>query len=69
VPPASNDDKKAIDVLARYREAAAEFPVSALPPMMPGHWLLKRTQVSRERTWVDAAAAVDWMEQQYLEKP
>ncbi|GAA1007672.1 hypothetical protein STXM2123_4390 [Streptomyces sp. F-3] len=68
-PPATDDDKKAREALARYREVAAEFPVSPLPPMMSGHWLMKRGQASHERTWTDAAAAVDWLTKHYLDNP
>ncbi|KUO12464.1 hypothetical protein [Streptomyces sp. DSM 15324] len=67
--PASDDDKKAKEALARYREVAAEFPVSSLPPMMSGHWLMKRNQASPERTWTDAATAVDWLTKHFLDNP
>ncbi|WP_030804604.1 hypothetical protein [Streptomyces sp. NRRL F-2799] len=68
-PPASDDDKRAREVLARYREVAADFPVSNLPPLMSGHWLLKRNQTSAERTWTDPAAVREWMTMLYLESP
>lgn len=35
------------------------FITSKLPPMMTGHWLLKRDQVAG--TWEDPAAAVEWL--------
>lgn len=62
----STDDKKAIDIHTHYHQAAKEFPVSPLPPMMSGHWLLKRAQASPERTWASATAAVDWLTAGYL---
>ncbi|MGX1119541.1 hypothetical protein RKD37_004904 [Streptomyces ambofaciens] len=36
----------------RYREAASEFTNGALPPLMTGHWLLKRGQ-GRARPYLD----------------
>ncbi|AKJ12906.1 hypothetical protein ABB07_23585 [Streptomyces incarnatus] len=66
-PPASPDDKQAERVLARYREVAAEFPTSNLPPLMTGHWLLKRNQTSAGRTWTDPAVALKWLTKHYLE--
>jgi hypothetical protein len=68
-PPASDDDKVAIRILQRYREVMAEFPTSSLPPMMSGHWLLKRNQASAERTWTDPTAALDWATKHYLDNP
>ncbi|WP_244189488.1 hypothetical protein [Streptomyces incarnatus] len=54
-------------MLARYREVAAEFPTSNLPPLMTGHWLLKRNQTSAGRTWTDPAVALKWLTKHYLE--
>ncbi|MDX3383603.1 hypothetical protein PV682_19350 [Streptomyces niveiscabiei] len=65
-PPAP-DDKTAERTLARYREVSAEFPASNLPPMMSGHWLLKRNQTSADRTWTDPEAALEWMTKHYLD--
>ncbi|MFB7931450.1 MULTISPECIES: hypothetical protein [Streptomyces] len=45
----------------------AEFPVTNLPPMMSGHWLMKRGQANRERTWTDSTAALDWMVKHFLD--
>jgi hypothetical protein len=53
----------------RYREAEAEFYTSGLPPMMSGHWLMKRGQASAERTWTDPLEAVEWLTKQYQENP
>ncbi|WP_234367534.1 MULTISPECIES: hypothetical protein [Streptomyces] len=55
--------------LQRYREVVATFTTSGLPPMMSGHWLLKRNQASVERTWTDASLAVDWMTKHYEDNP
>ncbi|MEU2062328.1 hypothetical protein [Streptomyces sp. NPDC013455] len=68
-PPASDEDKAAIRILQRYREVMAEFPTSNLPPMMSGHWLMKRNQAAHERTWTDATAALDWMVKHFLDNP
>lgn len=70
-PPVSQgpEDKAAERVLARYREVAAEFPTSDLPPMMTGHWLMKRSQAARDRTWTDPAVALEWMTQNYRAHP
>jgi hypothetical protein len=65
----SDDDKAAMRALQRYREVVAEFPTSSLPPMSSGHWLLKRNQVAPERTWADAATAVDWLSKHLLDNP
>ncbi|WP_234438628.1 hypothetical protein [Streptomyces sp. NRRL S-340] len=59
----------AIRILQRYREVMAEFPTSNLPPMMSGHWLMKRNQAAHERTWTDATAALDWMVKHFLDNP
>lgn len=67
--PLATDDKLAERALARYREVAAEFPTSNLPPMMTGHWLLKRNQASVDRTWTDPAVALEWMTKHYLANP
>ncbi|MGX1029589.1 hypothetical protein [Streptomyces sp. SAI-097] len=53
----------------RYREAASEFTNGALPPLMTGHWLLKRGQAARARTWTDAAVATEWLKEQYVINP
>lgn len=68
-PPPAPDDKKAETVLQRYREVAAEFPTSDLPPLMSGHWLLKRKHASSDRTWTDPVIALEWMTKHYLASP
>ncbi|MFD3325762.1 hypothetical protein [Streptomyces sp. NPDC058701] len=36
---------------------------------MTGHWLLKRSQVSPERTWTDVGVALAWLTKLYQENP
>ncbi|MEU0739132.1 hypothetical protein [Streptomyces sp. NPDC006134] len=57
------------DIVDRYHKAAQEFSTGTLPPLMTGHWLLKKAQVTRALTWTDVGKAVVWLEQQYLETP
>lgn len=68
-PPASDGDKQAVRLLQRYREGAAEFYGSGLPPIMTGHWLIKRGQTAANRTWTDVTDAVEWLKQQYTDNP
>jgi hypothetical protein len=68
-PAMSDDDKKAKEAYARYREAAAEFQGSDLPPLMTGHWMLKHGQTAADRTWTDPSVALEWMTKRYLENP
>jgi hypothetical protein len=37
--------------------------------MASGHWLLKRNQCAWDRTWLEAADAVEWMAKHYLDNP
>lgn len=53
----------------RYREAAGEFVGGGLPPLMSGHWLMKRGQFARERTWTDVGDAVAWLKRHYTGNP
>ncbi|MEU8601745.1 hypothetical protein [Streptomyces parvulus] len=53
----------------RYREAASEFTNGALPPLMTGHWLLKRGQATKACTWADVGDATAWLKQQYIGSP
>ncbi|WP_307783242.1 hypothetical protein [Streptomyces sp. MBT53] len=66
---ASPEDKVALKVLDRYREAAAEFQNGSVPPLMTGHWLMKRSHAAAERTWTNAADAVTWLSKHYSENP
>lgn len=63
------EDKKQQEVLDRYREAAAEFQTGNVPPTMTGHWLMKKSQVSAERTWADLGIALAWLTKKYEENP
>ncbi|WP_241838391.1 hypothetical protein [Streptomyces sp. TSRI0281] len=63
------EDKKQQSVLDRYREAAAEFQTGSVPPTMSGYWLLKRSQVSADRTWTDLGTAMAWLEKSYQANP
>ncbi|GEC09926.1 hypothetical protein SSP24_75810 [Streptomyces spinoverrucosus] len=57
------------DCASRYREAASEFATGSVPPLMTGHWLLKRGQATRARTWTDCGDAVGWLKQHYIGNP
>ncbi|WP_240799829.1 hypothetical protein [Streptomyces sp. A1277] len=63
------EDKKQQQVLDRYREAAAEFQTGNVPPTMTGYWLLKRNQVSNDRTWADVGIALAWLTKEYDANP
>ncbi|MFE0420897.1 hypothetical protein [Streptomyces sp. NPDC058953] len=56
-------------MLDRYREAAAEFQTSDMPPTMTGHWLMKRNQAAADRTWADMGIALAWLTKQYEANP
>ncbi|WP_432143552.1 hypothetical protein [Streptomyces sp. bgisy084] len=66
-PPSvlDSEDKRQQAVLDRYREAAAEFQTGNVPPTMTGYWLMKKHQVSADRTWADLAIALAWLTKQY----
>ncbi|MFG2717398.1 hypothetical protein ACGFW5_03685 [Streptomyces sp. NPDC048416] len=63
------EDKKQQAVLDRYKEAAAEFASGNVPPTMTGWWLMKKNQVSADRTWADVGIALAWLTKQYEENP
>ncbi|MFI5475023.1 hypothetical protein ACIA6D_33040 [Streptomyces cacaoi] len=67
--PAGPDDKQTHRVLDRYREAAAEFQNGTVPPLMTGHWLMKRSHAAIDRTWADVNDAVVWLNKNYSENP
>ncbi|MEU9115759.1 hypothetical protein AB0D04_29265 [Streptomyces sp. NPDC048483] len=48
-------------------EQTRAFLASPLPPMMVGHWLLRRDQTAAERTWTRAVDAVSWLKGIYRE--
>ncbi|MDT9695381.1 hypothetical protein [Streptomyces sp. P17] len=59
----------ASDHATRYREAASEFATGSVPPLMTGHWLLKRGQAAPARTWTDVTDAVEWLKGIYTANP
>ncbi|SER05063.1 hypothetical protein SAMN04487983_1010213 [Streptomyces sp. yr375] len=48
------------ELIQRYREVAAEFPTSDLPPLETALWLMKPRTVVRG-TWDDPHEAVAWL--------
>lgn len=63
-PPEAKEEEK-----VRYRDAANEFLTSNLPPLMTGHWLLKRNQSAADCTWTNADVALAWLTKRYQESP
>ncbi|GGZ25901.1 hypothetical protein GCM10010387_19360 [Streptomyces inusitatus] len=61
-PPEAKEEDK-----ARYRDAANEFLTSNLPPLMTGHWLLKRNQSAEEFTWTNPESALAWLIKRHQE--
>ncbi|MFI1728163.1 hypothetical protein ACH40E_02770 [Streptomyces acidicola] len=55
------------DHATRYRDAATEFATGNVPPLMTGHWLMKRGQAARARTWTDVTDAVEWLKGQFTD--
>jgi hypothetical protein len=45
------------------------FLSSTLPPMMTGHWLMRRAQTAPERTWNDVADALGWLGKTHADAP
>jgi hypothetical protein len=45
------------------------FVNSKVPPMMTGHWLMRRAQTSADCTWTDVCRTVDWLRRRYEENP
>ncbi|WP_073443073.1 hypothetical protein [Streptomyces yunnanensis] len=59
LPPAPGNT--AMQALAdRYRQVAAEFPVSGLPPIETAHWLAKPPGLIRG-TWEEPKEAAEWL--------
>ncbi|MFE9399557.1 hypothetical protein [Streptomyces flavidovirens] len=61
-PTASGPD----DVLDRYRQAVAEFPTTAVPPIQTAHWLMKPASMVRG-TWEEPKEAAEWLGLQLTE--
>ncbi len=57
-PPGSRPE-----LIARYREVTAEFPVSDLPPLETAYWLLKPGSLVRG-TWHSAQESAAWVRRQ-----
>ncbi|MEV0484859.1 hypothetical protein AB0I69_30145 [Streptomyces sp. NPDC050508] len=55
-PPAGSRQ----EVIQRYREVAAEFPVTDLPPLETAYWLVKPRSLIHG-TWVEAKEAAAWL--------
>ncbi|MEU1624292.1 hypothetical protein ABZ746_02905 [Streptomyces sp. NPDC020096] len=45
------------------------FLSSPLPPIMTGHWLLKKRCAAADRTWTEAKQAVAWLRKCYEANP
>ncbi|NUT29843.1 MAG: hypothetical protein HOV84_28710 [Streptomyces sp.] len=48
------------ELIQRYREVAAEFPTSDLPPLETAYWLVKPRSLVRG-TWPEPRAAAAWL--------
>jgi hypothetical protein len=51
------------ELIQRYREVAAEFPTSDLPPLETAYWLIKPRPLVRG-TWGEAKEAAAWRGEQ-----
>ncbi|MFF2215531.1 hypothetical protein [Streptomyces antibioticus] len=54
------------ELVQRYREVAAEFPGSDLPPLETAYWLLK-PRSSVRGTWQDPEEAAAWIRERLAE--
>ncbi|MGW2056978.1 hypothetical protein ACWCOZ_24220 [Streptomyces sp. NPDC001840] len=54
------------DVLERYRQAVAEFPVTDVPPIETERWLMKPSKLIRG-TWAEPEKAGQWLGEQLAE--
>ncbi|MBT2674666.1 hypothetical protein J7E95_28430 [Streptomyces sp. ISL-14] len=59
-PPPAPNDPAGERLLQRYREVAAEFPTSELPPLETAYWLIKPRSLVRG-TWDEAKEAAAWI--------
>ncbi|GAB2901343.1 hypothetical protein [Streptomyces mayteni] len=50
-------------------EQTRQFLDATVPPMMTGHWLLRRRQTAAHRTWPTASGAVEWLSGRYGVNP
>ncbi|OIK03995.1 hypothetical protein [Streptomyces monashensis] len=58
--PVSDGDVHAERLLKRYRDVAAEFPASDLPPIETAYWLVKPRSLVRG-SWDDTQEAAVWL--------
>ncbi|MEU5975989.1 hypothetical protein [Streptomyces sp. NPDC047315] len=61
-PPASGKP----ELLQRYRDVAAEFPVVDLPPLETSYWLIKPGKLVRG-TWYEPKEAAEWLGERLVE--
>ncbi|WP_046506858.1 hypothetical protein [Streptomyces odonnellii] len=61
-PPAGSKP----ELIQRYREVAAEFPTSDLPPLETAYWLVKPRSLIRG-TWGEAKEAEAWLRERLAE--
>ncbi|MFJ8542917.1 hypothetical protein ACIRFH_13045 [Streptomyces sp. NPDC093586] len=54
------------ELVQRYREVAAEFPASDLPPLETAYWLVKPHSLVRG-TWDEAKEAAGWLGERLAE--
>ncbi|WP_405890421.1 hypothetical protein OG427_21550 [Streptomyces sp. NBC_00133] len=54
------------ELIQRYREVVAEFPVSDLPPIETAHWLMKPPALIRG-TWEEPKEAAAWLGERLAE--
>ncbi|MEU2875800.1 hypothetical protein [Streptomyces sp. NPDC007070] len=54
------------ELIQRYREVAAEFPTSDLPPLETAYWPIKPSSLVRG-TWEEAKEAASWLGERLAE--
>ncbi|MGW1269223.1 hypothetical protein [Streptomyces sp. NPDC002491] len=54
------------ELIERYREVAAEFPTTDLPPLGTAYWLIKPRSIVRG-TWEEAKDAAAWLGERLAE--
>ncbi|KIF69788.1 hypothetical protein HY68_16295 [Streptomyces sp. AcH 505] len=50
-------------------EQTRMFLASVLPPLMTGHWLMRRDQTAADRTWTTDGDAIGWLQATYEVNP